>query len=112
MAIKNGFLDSAFSIMAPIKGIVIPHMLSAARQVLGDQTINLANFLPPTTLRFFDTTLRDGDQAPGAAMTAKQKMDIARQLAKLGVDVMEAGFELVKLIAMEIGNLQLCLHFI
>ena len=40
----------------------------------------------------FDTTLRDGEQAPGAAMTIPEKVEIAHQLAKLGVDVIEAGF--------------------
>lgn len=41
---------------------------------------------------FFDSTLRDGEQAPGAGMTLEQKVDTARHLAKMGVDVIEAGF--------------------
>jgi 2-isopropylmalate synthase len=40
----------------------------------------------------FDTTLRDGEQVPGAKLNKKQKLEIAQQLAKLGVDVIEAGF--------------------
>ncbi|KAK6781840.1 hypothetical protein RDI58_019636 [Solanum bulbocastanum] len=72
----------------------------------------LDKFSDPNYVSIFDTTLRDGEQAPGAAMTAKQKMDIAHQLVKLRVDVIEAGFpaasevefELVKCIAHEIGN--------
>jgi 2-isopropylmalate synthase len=40
----------------------------------------------------FDTTLRDGEQCPGAAMTPREKLEVARQLARLGVDVIEAGF--------------------
>ncbi len=40
----------------------------------------------------FDTTLRDGEQSPGASLTTPQKVDIAHQLARLGVDVLEAGF--------------------
>lgn len=40
----------------------------------------------------FDTTLRDGEQSPGASMTREEKIRIARQLEKLGVDVIEAGF--------------------
>ena len=40
----------------------------------------------------FDTTLRDGEQCPGAAMTQRQKLEVARQLARLGVDIIEAGF--------------------
>ncbi|MBU0896175.1 MAG: 2-isopropylmalate synthase, partial [Candidatus Omnitrophica bacterium] len=40
----------------------------------------------------FDTTLRDGEQAPGASLTSQQKLEVAYQLEKLGVDVIEAGF--------------------
>src|SRR5512141_2870942 len=40
----------------------------------------------------FDTTLRDGEQSPGASMTRDEKMRIARQLERLRVDVIEAGF--------------------
>ncbi|GFY92899.1 methylthioalkylmalate synthase-like 4 [Actinidia rufa] len=66
----------------------------------------------PLYVRVFDTTLRDGEQSPGASMTSKEKLDIARQLAKLGVDIIEAGFpeaskddlEAVKMIAKEVGN--------
>ncbi|KAI7727994.1 LOW QUALITY PROTEIN: hypothetical protein M8C21_006061, partial [Ambrosia artemisiifolia] len=66
----------------------------------------------PNRIRIFDTTLRDGEQAPGAAMTPKQKLAIAHQLTRLGVDIIEAGFpasnkadlETVKLIAQEVGN--------
>lgn len=40
----------------------------------------------------FDTTLRDGEQTPGVSLTSAQKLEIARQLDKLGVDIIEAGF--------------------
>jgi len=40
----------------------------------------------------FDTTLRDGEQSPGASLNGFEKLEIARQLAKLHVDVIEAGF--------------------
>src|SRR5262245_51193178 len=40
----------------------------------------------------FDTTLRDGEQCPGAAMTPREKLEVARQRARLGVDIIEAGF--------------------
>jgi 2-isopropylmalate synthase len=40
----------------------------------------------------FDTTLRDGEQAPGASLTSSQKLEVAYQLEKLGVDIIEAGF--------------------
>jgi 2-isopropylmalate synthase len=43
-------------------------------------------------IRIFDTTLRDGEQSPGYGMTAAQKLVLARQLDKVGVDVIEAGF--------------------
>ena len=44
------------------------------------------------TVRIFDTTLRDGEQAPGFSMNTGEKLRLARQLEKLGVDVIEAGF--------------------
>ena len=40
----------------------------------------------------FDTTLRDGEQSPGASMSIEQKYEIAVQLSRMGVDVIEAGF--------------------
>ena len=50
---------------------------------------------PSTTSRrivIFDTTLRDGEQSPGASMNLQEKLEIAEALANLGVDVIEAGF--------------------
>jgi 2-isopropylmalate synthase len=49
-------------------------------------------FVAPGTVRVFDTTLRDGEQAPGAGLTAAEKLEVARQLVRLKVDVIEAGF--------------------
>lgn len=46
----------------------------------------------PERIIIFDTTLRDGEQSPGAALNVDEKLTIARQLARLGVDVIEAGF--------------------
>ncbi len=43
-------------------------------------------------VRIFDTTLRDGEQAPGCSMNLQEKVEVARRLERLGVDVMEAGF--------------------
>ena len=62
-------------------------------------------------IRVFDTTLRDGEQTPGAALTVDEKVSVARQLARLRVDVIEAGFpaaspgeaEAVRRIAAEVG---------
>ncbi len=67
-------------------------------------------------LYIFDTTLRDGEQSPGAAMTKDEKLRIARQLEKLGVDVIEAGFaaaspgdaEAIHTIAESIQNSTVC----
>src|SRR5437762_14174522 len=46
----------------------------------------------PDHLIVFDTTLRDGEQSPGASMTREEKMRIAKQLERLKADVIEAGF--------------------
>ena len=66
----------------------------------------------PDYIRIFDTTLRDGEQSPGATLTSAEKIEIAHALARLGVDVIEAGFpaaspddlEAVRRIAVEVGN--------
>ena len=44
------------------------------------------------TILIFDTTLRDGEQSPGASMNTEEKIQIASQLERLGVDIIEAGF--------------------
>lgn len=67
-------------------------------------------------ITIFDTTLRDGEQAPGASMTIEEKVQIAHQLARLGVDVLEAGFpisspaqaEAVRRIATEVDGPVTC----
>jgi 2-isopropylmalate synthase len=64
----------------------------------------------------FDTTLRDGEQAAGGSLNINEKLEIARQLERLGVDVIEAGFpatspgdlEAVKLIAQEVRTPVIC----
>src|SRR5258708_8465357 len=63
-------------------------------------------------VRIFDTTLRDGEQSPGFSMNTEEKIRMARQLAALNVDVIEAGFpiashgdlEAVKKVAQEVRN--------
>src|SRR5579864_516376 len=45
-----------------------------------------------TKISIFDTTLRDGEQSPGCSLTVPEKIEVAHQLARLGVDVIEAGF--------------------
>jgi 2-isopropylmalate synthase len=46
----------------------------------------------PKQIRIFDTTLRDGEQSPGVSLNVQEKLEIASQLARLKVDVIEAGF--------------------
>ena len=46
-------------------------------------------------IKIFDTTLRDGEQSPGCSMNLSEKLEMARQLDALGVDVIEAGFAIV-----------------
>src|SRR5713101_2785994 len=63
-------------------------------------------------VKIFDTTLRDGEQSPGATMTSAEKLEVARSLARMGVDIIEAGFpaaspddlEAVRRIAVEVGR--------
>lgn len=67
-------------------------------------------------IQIFDTTLRDGEQAPGASLKPEQKIVIARQLAKLGVDVIEPGFAIsspgefqaIQQISRELQNTEIC----
>jgi 2-isopropylmalate synthase len=94
-----------------------------------DPAINVAGFLvlvrdrfgtvrslAMETIRIFDTTLRDGEQSPGATLTQPEKLEIARQLELMGVDVIEAGFpvssdgdfESVRAIASEITGSTVC----
>lgn len=47
---------------------------------------------PSDRIIIFDTTLRDGEQCPGATLNVDEKLSIAKQLARLGVDIIEAGF--------------------
>jgi 2-isopropylmalate synthase len=67
-------------------------------------------------IKIFDTTLRDGEQSPGASMNIPEKLTLARQLAKLGVDIIEAGFayssagdfEAIKTIGNEVDGPIIC----
>jgi 2-isopropylmalate synthase len=67
-------------------------------------------------IRIFDTTLRDGEQSPGCSMNGEEKVIIARQLAQLGVDIIEAGFaissegdfEAIQRIAREVEGPVIC----
>jgi 2-isopropylmalate synthase len=67
-------------------------------------------------IKIFDTTLRDGEQSPGASMNVEEKITLAKQLARLGVDVIEAGFaisspgdfEAIKRIGAEVEGPVIC----
>ncbi len=67
-------------------------------------------------IKIFDTTLRDGEQSPGASMNVQEKLMVAKQLAKMGVDIIEAGFaysspgdfEAVKTIGNEVTGPIIC----
>ncbi len=69
-----------------------------------------------TNIRIFDTTLRDGEQSPGASMNVEEKVTLAKQLARLGVDIIEAGFaisspgdfEAIKRIGAEVEGPVIC----
>jgi 2-isopropylmalate synthase len=68
------------------------------------------------SIRIFDTTLRDGEQSPGATLTLPEKLEVARHLEQMGVDIIEAGFPIssdgdfqsVRAIAMEITASTVC----
>jgi 2-isopropylmalate synthase len=70
----------------------------------------------PDRVEIFDTTLRDGEQSPGISLNTQEKVEIAQQLARLGVDVIEAGFpitspgdfEAVEAIAREVQGPVIC----
>ena len=70
----------------------------------------------PDKVIIFDTTLRDGEQSPGASLTPSEKLLIAKQLKKLNVDIIEAGFPVisqgdfkaVNLIAQEVEGPVIC----
>src|ERR1700682_5111999 len=67
-------------------------------------------------VRIFDTTLRDGEQSPGAAMTHEEKIEVAALLDEMGVDIIEAGFpiasngdfEAVSAIAKQVKSATVC----
>src|SRR4030066_1268011 len=67
-------------------------------------------------IKIFDTTLRDGEQSPGASMNIEEKLTLAKQLARLGVDIIEAGFafsspgdfEAIKTISNEVDGPIIC----
>ncbi len=94
------------------------HRPQAGTRRLGRRTaggrqprLRRGSLLMPPRIRIFDTTLRDGEQTPGASLTVDEKVSVARQLARTRVDVIEAGFpaaspgeaEAVRRISQEVG---------
>jgi 2-isopropylmalate synthase len=79
-------------------------------------TTSIASAPAKRHIQIFDTTLRDGEQAPGASMKPEQKIVIARQLARLGVDVIEPGFPIsspgefqaIQRISRELQKVEIC----
>ena len=99
---ENGAAPAAESVGdVDVTQFVITDIRAHARQIAHGETVVV-----------FDTTLRDGEQSPGATLNTQEKLDIAQQLARLGVDIMEAGFpaaslgdlDAVKQIANTIGR--------
>jgi 2-isopropylmalate synthase len=91
-----------------------PPTTTAASSTLSDRYVH--DTATEAHVRIFDTTLRDGEQSPGATLTAPEKLEIARALEAMGVDVIEAGFpissdgdfESVRAIASEITRSVVC----
>ena len=70
----------------------------------------------PRIVKFFETTLRDGEQTPGINYFAEEKLEIARALADMGFDTLDCGFaasgqpefEALQLIARNVSNAEIC----
>lgn len=65
------------------------------------------DFLPPEKIKIYDDTLRDGEQMPGVAFSPQQKLELAKLLSDIGVDVMDVGFPVVS--QADIAAIKLCL---
>src|SRR5581483_8445827 len=95
------------------RGAARPHALAERAAHL---TRGLRMAPDPDRVLIFDTTLRDGEQSPGCSMTRPEKLRVARALAELGVDVIEAGFpaasrgdwESVHAVAGEVSGAVIC----
>lgn len=96
-----GFSNHGLSIISQIRKLGIANLMDFKGEV------KMSN-----RIKFFDTTLRDGEQSPGCSMNIKEKLLLAKQLEKMGVDIIEAGFaassegdfQSVQMIAREVKN--------
>ena len=90
--------------------------MSSSSSPASDARLDASDQQQPRLIRIFDTTLRDGEQSPGASMNLAEKLEVAQLLAEMGVDVIEAGFpiaspgdfESVKQIAQTIRGATIC----
>lgn len=98
---------------APVVVYNVGNLYGVMPQIISKPTAHdLYTGRDPSRVRIFDTTLRDGEQSPGCTMNSEEKLVVAKQLARLGVDVIEAGFpisstgdfEAVSQIANIVGN--------
>src|SRR5204862_7962662 len=82
----------------------------------GSQRSDLHMTTEPRTIKFYETTLRDGEQTPGVNYFPEEKLAIAQALADMGFDTLDCGFpvscpsefEAVRLIASKISNAEIC----
>jgi len=117
----RGLLRQARDGTRPSRTVHSPPVRAAVSSESGSKEKNARPLRPkyvpnkiddPNYVRIFDTTLRDGEQSPGATLTIDEKVQIASQLSKLGVDIIEAGFpraspddfKAVQLIAQTVGT--------
>ena len=109
--VRKNFEGSSFLSMSSEAGIA--SSIGAIKLVTVNPTAHdIYTGRDPARIKIFDTTLRDGEQSPGCTMNTEEKLAVAKQLAKLGVDIIEAGFPIasvgdfdaVSKIAQSVGN--------
>ena len=105
--------DTSSSLYMAEDAAVITHFGTPVKLVTVNPTAHdIYTGRDPARIKIFDTTLRDGEQSPGCTMNTEEKLAVAKQLAKLGVDIIEAGFPIasvgdfdaVSKIAQSVGN--------
>src|SRR3954453_2725802 len=93
---SNGSTASRFSFSSPLGGNSAGRRDSRERQGhsirVEKEEVPMGPASDANRVHIFDTPLRDGEQSPGISLNTAEKVEIAQQLARLGVDVIEAGF--------------------